>query len=97
MQVVAEQQAANIPVNDVPVPSTAASTETHKDTAMDVDAAIPSTGEEHFTGKRKAEDEGQAEGSKKARVGTSFHKAYPIWPCRLKHLCTEAKTMPLKR
>ena len=82
MQAVAEQQAANIPVNDVPVSSTAASTETHKDTAMDVDIAVLSTGEEHPTGKRKAEDEGQAEGSKKARVGTSFHIAYPMrMPC----------------
>lgn len=45
-------------------------TKAQEDVAMNVDAEASQGGES--SGKRKHEDEGQAEGSKKARVGESF-------------------------
>ncbi|KAJ3554397.1 hypothetical protein NM688_g3135 [Phlebia brevispora] len=69
MQVAAEQQAATIPVQDVVQRNGTAHPETYEETTMEVDAEATHTGEEHASGKRKAEDEGHAEGSKKARVG----------------------------
>lgn len=77
MQAAAEQ-AASIPVQDLPVPSTATQAEhPEQGASMDVDAAAPQAGEHSPVGKRKAEDEGHAEGSKKARVGMSFTYVLP--------------------
>jgi hypothetical protein len=53
-QTAAEQQAATLPVTEVPIPS-------QTDTAMDVDVDV-----RH---KRKAEESPPAESSKKARIG----------------------------
>jgi hypothetical protein len=58
MQVAAEQQAATVPINNVPIPSEA-------EVAMDVDAAVNGEGR----GKRKAEESPPPESSKKARIG----------------------------
>ncbi len=67
MQAAAEQ-AANGPVEDLPVPGTATQAE-HQGPSMDVETAVPQAEAHPSVGKRKAEDEGHAEGSKKARVG----------------------------
>lgn len=75
MQVAAEQQAAGVPVQDAPIPQ-ASSAPAEKD-AMEVEAealiadVITST-------KRKAEDDGPAESSKKARVGELFEGDFCI-------------------
>lgn len=67
MQVAAEQQAAGVPVQDAPIPQAADA----EKNAMEVEAealiadVITST-------KRKAEDDGPAESSKKPRVGKLF-------------------------
>jgi hypothetical protein len=58
MQVVAEQQAATVPVKDAPIPNEA-------ETSMDVDVRANGDGR----GKRKAEEFPSAETSKKARIG----------------------------
>lgn len=78
MQLAAQQQAANVPVSQVPVPQS--STQGQQDVDMDVDGA-PHPQESGSSLKRKAEEplpsvgrhkgeQGQAgEGSKKAKIG----------------------------
>ena len=96
MQVAAEQQAANVPVHDVPVPSTATYTDAQKEAAMDVDTANHPIGEAHSAGKRKAEDEGQAEGPKKARVGTSPITHIWLGCCPDLHACLQKQKCHLR-
>lgn len=78
MQLAAQQQAANVPVSQVPVPESA--TQGQQDVDMDVDGA-PHPQEAGLSLKRKAEEplrsvggrggeQGQAgEGSKKVKIG----------------------------
>lgn len=87
MQVDAELQAA-VNLADA---SSNGPTKAQEDVAMSVDTEVPQGGES--SGKRKHEDEGQAEGSKKARVGKLMMLYFAL--CST-HSWSEPKP-PLKR